>query len=295
MGFTVTELRERPHQEKHTSPRKSASGEFFANSNKTRQENHRQPSKTRQGNRPTPTKTASGVFYYGYRYYDPVTGRWPSRDPLEENFETWEFNMYAFVNNDALNYWDVLGHLRGRGGSIRNQGPAGNLQVAARNGRATRNFFNRLMGRSNRRARRTREIYVYVPYCIGQPRPHVIHAPNTRVRYVPVDCSKPMVVVSEVPRPNPNPRPYPYPIDGQTPDPQPSPSPSPGPMPAIPTCIFSSFSPFSGSLGNSGGCYCKYECSDGDWINIAEEREADCLYADPPIRVAKFLLEPLGF
>jgi len=26
----------------------------------------------------------SGLYYYGYRYYDPQTGRWPSRDPLEE-------------------------------------------------------------------------------------------------------------------------------------------------------------------------------------------------------------------
>ena len=28
------------------------------------------------------TKPASGVRFYGYRYYDPVTGRWPSRDPI---------------------------------------------------------------------------------------------------------------------------------------------------------------------------------------------------------------------
>ena len=24
------------------------------------------------------------VFYYGFRYYDPVTGRWPNRDPIGE-------------------------------------------------------------------------------------------------------------------------------------------------------------------------------------------------------------------
>jgi RHS repeat-associated protein len=29
-------------------------------------------------------ETASGMFYYGFRYYDPVTGRWPNRDPLLE-------------------------------------------------------------------------------------------------------------------------------------------------------------------------------------------------------------------
>ena len=26
----------------------------------------------------------SGLYYYGYRYYNPSTGRWPSRDPLTE-------------------------------------------------------------------------------------------------------------------------------------------------------------------------------------------------------------------
>jgi RHS repeat-associated protein len=26
----------------------------------------------------------SGLLYYGYRYYDPGTGRWPSRDPIDE-------------------------------------------------------------------------------------------------------------------------------------------------------------------------------------------------------------------
>jgi len=26
----------------------------------------------------------TGLYYYGYRYYDPVIGRWPNRDPLED-------------------------------------------------------------------------------------------------------------------------------------------------------------------------------------------------------------------
>ena len=26
----------------------------------------------------------SGLYYYGYRYYDAVTGKWPSRDPIAE-------------------------------------------------------------------------------------------------------------------------------------------------------------------------------------------------------------------
>jgi len=31
-----------------------------------------------------PVEEESGLVYYGYRWYDPVTGRWPSRDPIGE-------------------------------------------------------------------------------------------------------------------------------------------------------------------------------------------------------------------
>jgi RHS repeat-associated protein len=48
----------------------------------------------------------TGLYYYGYRYYDPVTGRWPSRDPIEEEGGV---NLYGFVGNDGVNLWDVLG------------------------------------------------------------------------------------------------------------------------------------------------------------------------------------------
>ena len=54
---------------------------------------------------PTPTAHPQ-VAFYGYRYYDPVTGRWPSRDPIEE---AGGYNLYVFVNNDGLNSVDVLG------------------------------------------------------------------------------------------------------------------------------------------------------------------------------------------
>lgn len=48
----------------------------------------------------------TGLYYYGYRYYDPVTGRWPSRDPIEEEGGP---NLYAFVLNNSVNLVDVLG------------------------------------------------------------------------------------------------------------------------------------------------------------------------------------------
>jgi RHS repeat-associated protein len=52
-----------------------------------------------------PAKTM-GVTYYGYRWYDPATGRWPSRDPIEEEGGN---NLYGFVGNRGLNAVDVLG------------------------------------------------------------------------------------------------------------------------------------------------------------------------------------------
>ena len=48
----------------------------------------------------------AGVAYYGYRYYDPLTGRWPSRDPIGESGG---INLYGFVGNNGVNGWDLLG------------------------------------------------------------------------------------------------------------------------------------------------------------------------------------------
>ena len=57
---------------------------------------------------PPPAPTI-GVRVYGYRYYDPVNGRWPSRDPIGEEGGT---NLYAFVGNDGVNWYDLHGSLR---------------------------------------------------------------------------------------------------------------------------------------------------------------------------------------
>ena len=45
-------------------------------------------------------------YYYGFRYYDPVTGRWPSRDPIGENGG---INLYGMVGNNPVNRLDLLG------------------------------------------------------------------------------------------------------------------------------------------------------------------------------------------
>ena len=46
------------------------------------------------------------VAYYGYRYYDPQSGRWSSRDPIGEEGG---LNLYGFVGNDGVNELDILG------------------------------------------------------------------------------------------------------------------------------------------------------------------------------------------
>jgi len=40
----------------------------------------------------------TGLYYYGYRYYDTEVGRWLNRDPIEEGGG---MNLYAFVGNDG--------------------------------------------------------------------------------------------------------------------------------------------------------------------------------------------------
>lgn len=47
-----------------------------------------------------------GMYYYGYRFYDPLTQRWLNRDPIEENGGV---NLFSFVRNDPHNRSDLLG------------------------------------------------------------------------------------------------------------------------------------------------------------------------------------------
>ncbi len=48
----------------------------------------------------------SGLMLTWYRAYDPVTGRWPSRDPIGEEGG---INLYGYVSNNPVNFWDPLG------------------------------------------------------------------------------------------------------------------------------------------------------------------------------------------
>ena len=48
----------------------------------------------------------TGLYYYGYRYYRPLLGRWLNRDPIEEEGGK---NFYGFVGNAPVNIYDYLG------------------------------------------------------------------------------------------------------------------------------------------------------------------------------------------
>jgi RHS repeat-associated protein len=53
-----------------------------------------------------PVDAASGLYYYGYRFYNPVSGRWINRDIIEE----WGcLNLYNQCGNDTMNSIDILG------------------------------------------------------------------------------------------------------------------------------------------------------------------------------------------
>ena len=53
-----------------------------------------------------PQDFETGLFYYGYRYYNPLTGRWPSRDPIGERGG---MNLYGFIRNEGIGRYDILG------------------------------------------------------------------------------------------------------------------------------------------------------------------------------------------
>jgi RHS repeat-associated protein len=64
------------------------------------------PSATQPPKSPKTQAFEGVVMYYGYRFYDPETGRWPSRDPIEEQGG---MNLYGFVGNSAIASVDAFG------------------------------------------------------------------------------------------------------------------------------------------------------------------------------------------
>ena len=82
-------------------------GDFFGQDLKTSRVNQLSAQQPRLENGHGYDETASGMFYYGFRYYDPETGRWPSRDKINERGG---LNLYTFVLNQSVNHWDLLGN-----------------------------------------------------------------------------------------------------------------------------------------------------------------------------------------
>jgi RHS repeat-associated protein len=52
------------------------------------------------------TDDETGLVYYGFRYYNPSTGRWVSRDPIGERGGR---NLYGFVRSNSVGLTDPLG------------------------------------------------------------------------------------------------------------------------------------------------------------------------------------------
>ncbi len=52
------------------------------------------------------TDDEGGLVYYGFRYYNPTTGRWLSRDPIEERGG---IHLQTFVSNSPINIYDIHG------------------------------------------------------------------------------------------------------------------------------------------------------------------------------------------
>jgi len=103
----TTQTADAPRRGKTHPPSKNRVWDFFEATHSCTQENWQITQCSRLENQPTPTTTASGVPYYGYRYYSPELGRWVNRDPIEEKGGG---NLYAFVLNQAIYLFDVFGH-----------------------------------------------------------------------------------------------------------------------------------------------------------------------------------------
>ena len=55
----------------------------------------------------------SGLYYYGYRFYDPNLQRWPNRDPLEQAESSQGPNLFTFVGNEPVGRLDPDGREAG--------------------------------------------------------------------------------------------------------------------------------------------------------------------------------------
>ena len=105
MGFYSTTSTCAYRQKLHPPSKNRVGGFSAVTQNRTRKIGS-QVLEPQQEKSPPPTEIASGVHYYGYRYYKPDLGRWINRDPIEEEGG---LNLYAIVDNNGQNMSDYLG------------------------------------------------------------------------------------------------------------------------------------------------------------------------------------------
>ncbi|NEV65274.1 RHS repeat domain-containing protein, partial [Thiorhodococcus minor] len=65
--------------------------------------------------------SATGLVRFGVRDYDPYTGRWMGKDPI--GFEGDDSNLYGYVIQDPLNWYDPEGKARKGGNKERPKNP----------------------------------------------------------------------------------------------------------------------------------------------------------------------------
>ncbi len=66
-----------------------------------------------RGYKGKPHDPVTGLYNYGYRDYDPVTGRFSTVDPIRDGR-----NWYVYTANDPVNYIDAWGLLTEDGGNV---------------------------------------------------------------------------------------------------------------------------------------------------------------------------------
>jgi RHS repeat-associated protein len=85
------------------------------------------------GEKPIPLSTGrewdkeTGLYYYRARYYDPMEGRFISKDPISFKGKDKDANLYEYTENNPVNFTDpsglftVVGNCRGKEQQIKNE------------------------------------------------------------------------------------------------------------------------------------------------------------------------------
>ena len=108
MGFHLTAMEERAEEKAHLPP-KNRVWDFFEQPSESVGIFPVQVLEPHREKQTCSTTTASGVRYYGFRYYKPQLGRWLNRDPIKEDGGN---NLYQFIKNEPISSWDYLGLIK---------------------------------------------------------------------------------------------------------------------------------------------------------------------------------------